>query len=306
MSPPRVRVHVPQAATGRDRWVIVLLLCLALVLVAGLVYNLAHLDTGGEPLPPAPGPGAPEPNFWGLLLSSIVTSIVGGAFLVLLIVAMIYALLTRKRRQLKFVARPMRWWETVGLIVAFAVLALLLYAWPRMAQGAAKQTASQNGQGNATVNVTGVPTVVGIPLGVFLILALILAIVVITVLMDLNVRLRHMVPPSALLSRRQAAAAAVQATISELQLGGDVRTSILACYQRFCVLLGARGIARQEPLTPGELETLAVNELALAPSSVGSLTALFQEARYSTHPLGEADRDRAVESLARIREALGG
>ncbi len=306
MPPPRVRVRVPQATTRRDRWVIVLLLCLAMVLAAGLVYNLAHLDTGGEQLPPAPGPGAPEPNVWGLILSNIVTSVVAGIFLVLLVGAMVYAVLTRKRRAMRFVVRPMRWWETLGMVLVFAVLILLLYFWPRIAESAAKTTSQQNATANGTANGTAIPMVAGIPLGVFLVLALILSILVVTVLMDLNVRLRRMVPPTALASRRQAAAAAVAATISELQLGGDVRTSILACYQRFCRLMGTRGIGRQEPLTPRELEDLAVTQLDVSPVSAESLTSLFEEARYSTHALGEADRDRAVESLARIREALGG
>jgi hypothetical protein len=36
----------------------------------------------------------------------------------------------------------------------------------------------------------------------------------------------------------------------------------------------------------------------------GTLTSLFEEARYSVHPLDEADRRRAIESLAGIRAAL--
>lgn len=282
------------------------LLCLGMVLVAGLVYNLAHLDTSGEPFPPPPGPSSPAANFWGVLLSNVIVSVVAGVALALLLVVLVYALATRKRRQLTFVGRPMRWWETIGAVITFLMLALLLYLWPRIARDAANATASQSTPGNATLNETTIPAIAGIPLGVFLVLALILSIVVIAVLMDLNVRLRHLRPPTPLLARRRAAAAAVDATISELQLGGDVRAAILACYQRFCLLLGTRGIGDQDSLTPRELEGLAVHQLAVGAGSADSLTSLFEEARYSTHALGDGDRERAVESLARIREALGG
>ena len=115
---------------------------------------------------------------------------------------------------------------------------------------------------------------------------------------------RHCGPRSP--PRRRAAAATVDAAISQLQLGGDVRAAILACYQRFCELLGMRGIDEQDALTPRELESVARDQLAVSAASAETLTSLFEEARYSTHPLGEPDRERAVESLERIREALGG
>jgi len=103
---------------------------------------------------------------------------------------------------------------------------------------------------------------------------------------------------------RHAAADAVQDAIQELELGGDVRSAILACFRRFCLLLGARGITAQGALTPRELDSLAVERLRVSRDASGTLTSLFEEARYSVHPLGEADRRRAIESLAGIRAAL--
>jgi len=105
-------------------------------------------------------------------------------------------------------------------------------------------------------------------------------------------------------SPRQAAVDAVAATIQELELGGDVRTAILACFDRFCRLLGERGFRDQAPLTSRELESLAVRGLRVPEESAEALTSLFEEARYSEHPLGPADRERAVESLRRIRSSL--
>ncbi len=305
MTPSGVGRRVPRAPGTADRWVIPALLCLAVLLVAGLVYNLAHLDAGGEPLPAGPGSQPPTPNFWGLILSNILTSVVAGVFLVLLLAVMVYAILTRKRRMLATMVRPAKWYDTIGLLVMLAAVSLLLYYWPRMARDTANATSQQSTTGNATANVTTVPALGGVPLGVLLIMVFILALVVVTVLMDLSVRLRQMKPPAALASRRHAAAAAVDEAISDLQLGQDVRKAILACYARFCALLGVRGIPDQVALTPREIEDRAVTQLEVSPSSAESLTSLFEEARYSTHPLGDDARDRAVESLARIREALG-
>src|SRR6266508_3741630 len=104
---------------------------------------------------------------------------------------------------------------------------------------------------------------------------------------------------------RRKATAAVQTAIQELELGGDVRQVILACFERFCRLLGARGITEQVALTPRELERLAIVRLRVSPDASDTLTSLFEEARYSEHALGEADRVRAIDSLAGIRAALG-
>src|SRR5438128_98591 len=69
-------------------------------------------------------------------------------------------------------------------------------------------------------------------------------------------------------------------------------------------LLRARGTTAQGALTPRELEDLAVGRLHVSREASSTLTSLFEEARYSEHPLGEADRRRAIESLAGIRVAL--
>ncbi len=281
-----------------------LLLCSAMLLVAGLTYNLAHLETGGEALPAPPGPSPPPPNFWGLFDPNVLTEIFASLFLIFLIAGVIYVYLHRKSSGERPVVRPAGWRDFIPTLVAVLTFALLIYFWPRIAREAAGQNPSNTPAGNATANATTVPTVAGIPLGVFLVLALLLSVLVVALLMQASGRLKRMTSPSVLLSRRLAAAQAVDATISDLRIGADVRGAIMACFQRFCLLLGSRGIGGQDPLTPRELEGLAVRQLAVSAESAGSLTSLFEEARYSTHELGEPDRDRALESLARIRAAL--
>jgi hypothetical protein len=306
MTPSRVDGRVPVASVERTRWVVPLLLCVAVLLVAGLAYNLAHLDTGGEVLPPTPGAGSPAPNFWGLFEPNIVTEILLSAFLVFLIGGVVYIVLHRRTDRERPMVRPAGWRNFLATIVSMIIFALLVYLWPRIARSVAGQ-ASPNGSGaNATANATTIPTVAGIPLGVFLGAALLLSVLVVALVLQGSASLRRMAPPTPLADRRLAAVRAVDDAISDLEFGADIRAAIVACYHRFCLLLGARGIADQEPLTPRELEGLAITQLAVSSESAESLTSLFEEARYSTHTLGEPDRDHAIESLARIRVALEG
>ncbi|TLZ45132.1 MAG: DUF4129 domain-containing protein, partial [Methanobacteriota archaeon] len=101
-----------------------------------------------------------------------------------------------------------------------------------------------------------------------------------------------------------AATVVVEETIQELEMGADGRATIIACFQRFCRLLGARGLSDQDASTAREIEGLAVRTFSLSREASASLTSLFEEARYSVHPLGEVDRDRAIEDLRRIQAAL--
>src|SRR5439155_711224 len=157
----------------------------------------------------------------------------------------------------------------------------------------------------AVLLVAGVAFNLANPVGVFLAITMLAAIVLLVALLR-----RGMGPPELeeesvdKPAARHAAADAVQDAIQELELGGDVRSAILACFRRFCLLLGARGITAQGALTPRELDSLAVERLRVSRDASGTLTSLFEEARYSVHPLGEADRRRAIESLAGIRAAL--
>jgi len=168
------------------------------------------------------------------------------------------------------------------------------------------QTAPTTGDAGAA-SASGWPVAAGAPLGLFLGLTVLATIVILVVLLRRGAGVVEIQDESAGddPSARHTAAEAVQDAIAELEVGGDVRTVILACFRRFCALLGARGITAQGALTPREIESLAVERLHVSREASETLTSLFEEARYSEHPLGEADRHRAIESLAGIRVALG-
>src|SRR3989442_8961673 len=61
MSGDRLCTEVSRLRWGRPTWAIPVLLFLAVLLVAGLAFNLANLDTGGESFSRAP-PGGTQPT----------------------------------------------------------------------------------------------------------------------------------------------------------------------------------------------------------------------------------------------------
>lgn len=93
--------------------------------------------------------------------------------------------------------------------------------------------------------------------------------------------------------------------IHRLRLGEDVRLTILGCYRDLVELLRSHGVATANHLTAREVETLALDSLRLSTESSEALRKLFEEARYSYHPMNQAHRQAALESLEQVRNELG-
>ncbi len=296
--------RVPPASGRRTGWVIPLLLFLALLLAAGLAFNLANLDTGGETIP-GPSPGTSPPNPWGIFDPAIAQALFVGIVAALLAAFVLLYFLRQRGVPAKIVRRPRSWTDMIATIVAFLLLVSILYLWPNVASRSGRQLPPSNTSAGGNGTATIFPTAAGIPLGYFLGFALLAAVIALALFLRVGLNLGRGGPLPTSGGKRLAAAQAVSAAIAELQLGGDVRAAILACYERFCTFLGIRGVTGQDTLTAREIEGLAVTQLSVSVESAESLTSLFEEARYSEHPLGEADRDRAVRSLERIRADLG-
>ena len=308
----RLRMAMVWLPRGRSSWAVPLLLFLAVLLVAGLAFNLANLDTGGEAIPAVPSGGSTPTSSRGLLSSVLMTyllQVVVIGFLSIGFVLILYHQWKQKyQRKRKFVARrrARSVWDMLGALLGLALMTFLLVLWPRVADTAQGDAPANGDNGTASTGMEGLPSIAGLPPGLFLALSLLGAILVLVFFLRRGTIVRRtpevQAPPE---GEREAAAEAVQATIEELRLGEDVRTAILACYERFCALLGARGVSDQAPLTPRELERFAVEQLQVPEDGAEALTGLFEEARYSVHALGDADRVRALDSLERIRASLG-
>ncbi len=87
--------------------------------------------------------------------------------------------------------------------------------------------------------------------------------------------------------------------------GTDARTAVIACYVAMEASLAGSGVARKISDSPRDLlERVAGSGLPTG-DSASVLTELFREARYSTHPMGDAHRDRAAAALGDLADRLG-
>jgi hypothetical protein len=97
---------------------------------------------------------------------------------------------------------------------------------------------------------------------------------------------------------------AVESGRSALRTVDDARAAIIACYLAMETHLAERGAARGAAGTPGELLTRATERGLVRGTAAGRLTALFYEARFSSHPLGHQQRDAAERALDELAADL--
>ena len=98
-------------------------------------------------------------------------------------------------------------------------------------------------------------------------------------------------------------ATAVEESLDDLRAEGDPRRAIVRCYARFERVAADSGLERRPWLTPTEFMREVLARLSLPRAAVPTLTGLFELARFSHHPLGPSERDRAVDALHEIRRA---
>lgn len=85
----------------------------------------------------------------------------------------------------------------------------------------------------------------------------------------------------------------------------DARLAIIACYVAMEVSLARAGAARSDAETPDELLARTVADGLVPDQETGTLTELFYEARFSSHPLPPGRREQARHALEVIAAALG-
>jgi hypothetical protein len=97
---------------------------------------------------------------------------------------------------------------------------------------------------------------------------------------------------------------AVEAGRSALRTFDDARAAIIACYVAMEAALAERGTARAVADTPDELLSRARATGLIRGTAAGRLTALFYEARFSSHPLDQGQRAAAERALDELADAL--
>jgi hypothetical protein len=97
---------------------------------------------------------------------------------------------------------------------------------------------------------------------------------------------------------------AVESGRLALRTVDDARAAIIACYVAMETSLAERGAARAVADTPDELLARATTSGLVRGTAAARLTALFYEARFSSHPLGRGQRDAAEQALDELATAL--
>ena len=97
---------------------------------------------------------------------------------------------------------------------------------------------------------------------------------------------------------------AVESGRTALRLIEDARAAIIACYAAMEQSLASAGTARAAADTPGELLARAGAQGLIRTAAAARLTALFCEARFSTHPVLPRQRDDAQQALADLAASL--
>jgi hypothetical protein len=98
---------------------------------------------------------------------------------------------------------------------------------------------------------------------------------------------------------------AVESGRSALRQFDDARAAIIACYVAMEQSLAEAGAARAVADTPDELLARAAGQGLVRGDAAARLTALFYEARFSTHPMPVTKRDEAQRALGELAASLG-
>jgi len=110
--------------------------------------------------------------------------------------------------------------------------------------------------------------------------------------------------------RRPALAAArlqVQSALAEagaaIDRGADPREAVIQLYVRLLVEIAPR-VGDVAPLTADEIRQVPLAALGVRAAASEALTRLFEEARYSTHPIGPVQAGRVREAIRQIEDDL--
>lgn len=93
-------------------------------------------------------------------------------------------------------------------------------------------------------------------------------------------------------------------TLAALRRGVDVDVAILACWRRLEDLVAATGTLRRPTQTTDEFTVDVLSATAADEAALRRLAALYREAAFSAHSLGDDDREAALGALERLHDSL--
>ena len=99
-------------------------------------------------------------------------------------------------------------------------------------------------------------------------------------------------------------AALVDDSLEDLRAEPDPRRAVIAAYARMERGLGASGLVRAPAETPLEYLARVLADRRVSPGAASRLTALFERAKFSDHPVAEGAKQDAIAALVAIRDEL--
>jgi Domain of unknown function (DUF4129) len=97
---------------------------------------------------------------------------------------------------------------------------------------------------------------------------------------------------------------AVEAAYEPLREPADPRAAVIEAYARMERVLAERELARRMPEAPREYLARVLRAQGMPERSLTTLTALFEEARFSLHPIPHSAPRRALSELENARAAM--
>ncbi len=97
---------------------------------------------------------------------------------------------------------------------------------------------------------------------------------------------------------------ALDSAVVALREPADPRGAVIEAYARMEEVLASRELPRRDPEAPREYLTRVLREQGMPERSLTTLTGLFEEARFSPHPIPAATSDRARRELESARDAI--
>ena len=197
--------------------------------------------------------------------------------------------------------------RVLRMLPFYLMAALLIYGVIRLLRGGTWWQTNRDGGGEATPdppsldgNAPALPQFAADPPRWLLLLLGVLVVALALALVWLLLRRRAQKQPGdALADLAQEA----QQALDALDEGGDVRATVLRCYQEMArVLRRQRGLQRQEATTPREFEELLAGT-GLRDDHIRQLTRLFERVRYGGAAATERDEEEARVCLNAIVQA---
>jgi hypothetical protein len=278
---------------------------LLVTFIVGAVAFGAAAVLLSAPLPPPP---AGSTGSGGMLTLTEAGTLAEVVLVALIAVPLVMFLFNRSSGTMAMLSRPV----SVALLVILLLTAFVFfshYIGGGTSPGQAVPPGNNSsgglppGGGNTTTNesnVTRLPFGVSVPpWALYLAVA---AIGLVGAVLVVPWVLNRQEPPTSARRRDAELRADLTAAIAALSetSEGTPRERIIQVYARWLKRL-VRGSGDLSILTAREIESMCVERLGVTPTTAHELTALFEEARYSTHPMGE---DAVARAQAALNAAL--